>query len=230
MPGTDTSATLRIHQLAHDLRQPLRSIVMTAQKLVRSGSLVPSVESEMEVILRAAERQDQLLNAAVEYESAAEYEDNSTLPLNLAVQTACLRVEAFRKEQNGTIQVSIPRESPVALPLAGVKALEKVLHNALKFHWPQVHPEVEIRSQHEECGDFLLRICDNGIGIDPQFHSRVFLPFSRLNPVADFPGVGLSLATAQLWLASVGARLSIEKDFQASRVGTIFVMNFAGLV
>ena len=47
----------------------------------------------------------------------------------------------------------------------------------------------------QECEeDFLIRVSDNGIGIEESFLKDIFIPFRRLNQTKDFEGNGIGLS------------------------------------
>lgn len=202
-----------IPTFAHDLRQSLRSILMQAQRIQRQADGV-SEETllKVEEIVAAAKRQDQLIAAMLEYEQAGDEELASTekpLPLKLAIQTACMKLEVYRAQCGGTVAFDTAATPPAQAPARLAKVMEKVLHNALKFRKRETPPIVRIETSLR--GDeILVRVVDTGIGIDAQHRESVFTPFRRLNPASEYPGCGLSLATCRRLLAGIGGHIAIE--------------------
>jgi signal transduction histidine kinase len=92
-------------------------------------------------------------------------------------------------------------------------ALTNLVSNALKFVAPGVRPMVTIRAAttRQVCR---LEIEDNGIGIAPEDHSRLFRPFVQLHGVEVYEGVGLGLATVRKAVELMGGRIGI-----ISRIG-----------
>lgn len=74
-----------------------------------------------------------------------------------------------------------------------VVALQNLMDNAIKFMGDQPEPRLEIGQRGEEDGKPVFFVKDNGIGISPEHHERVFGLFNRLNPDINGTGVGLSL-------------------------------------
>jgi signal transduction histidine kinase len=73
------------------------------------------------------------------------------------------------------------------------EVLQNLIDNAAKYMGDQPAPLIEV-GLHEEAADYLtFFIRDNGIGIDPQYHERVFGLFNKLNPKSEGTGVGLAL-------------------------------------
>ena len=93
-----------------------------------------------------------------------------------------------------------------------LEVLQNLLDNAAKFMGDQVAPRVEIGARREN-GETIAFVRDNGMGIEPQHHERVFGLFDKLDPKADGTGVGLALAKrivelhkGRIWVESRGAR------------------------
>src|SRR5262249_42403670 len=95
---------------------------------------------------------------------------------------------------------------------ANAMALEQVLHNlldnAIKFVPPGVVPHVRLTATDE--GDWVrLSVCDNGIGIDPEYHERIFKVFERLAP-KQYAGTGIGLAIVKKGMERMGGRVGVK--------------------
>ena len=75
-----------------------------------------------------------------------------------------------------------------------LEVVQNLMDNAAKFMGDQLHPLIEIgQDGREENGNATFFVRDNGIGIAPEFHERVFGLFNRLNPGIEGTGIGLAL-------------------------------------
>lgn len=74
--------------------------------------------------------------------------------------------------------------------------LSNLIGNAAKFQRPGTVPVVEVTGRLQD-GRVLLRVDDNGIGIDPEYRERVFRMFARLHVREAFSGTGIGLAIVQ---------------------------------
>jgi signal transduction histidine kinase len=74
--------------------------------------------------------------------------------------------------------------------------LENLLRNAWKYTSAHDHARIEFGSRIED-GRIVYFVRDDGAGFDPRASDRLFQPFQRLHPSAEFPGNGIGLATVQ---------------------------------
>jgi signal transduction histidine kinase len=96
-----------------------------------------------------------------------------------------------------------------------VEVVQNLLVNAMKFLGEQPSPQIEIGfgGIDETTQQPIIFVRDNGIGIEPRYHSQIFGLFNRLNPEMDGTGVGLTLVKrivemygGRIWVQSEGAK------------------------
>jgi signal transduction histidine kinase len=92
-----------------------------------------------------------------------------------------------------------------------LEVFQNLIENAVKFRSGQGEPVVEVASRPGPDGP-VVYVRDNGIGIDPRYHDRVFGLFERLDPRVEGTGVGLALVKrivdvhgGRVWVESEGA-------------------------
>jgi signal transduction histidine kinase len=86
--------------------------------------------------------------------------------------------------------------------------LANLLSNALKFVPEGLSPHIRFRA--EDRGDNIrLWVEDNGIGIEPQHHQRIFRPFERLGS-GRYPGTGIGLAIVRTGTARMGGNSGLD--------------------
>jgi light-regulated signal transduction histidine kinase (bacteriophytochrome) len=74
--------------------------------------------------------------------------------------------------------------------------LQNLIANALKYRKAETAPYIRVAfCEHEVTGDTSLTVSDNGIGIAPEHHERIFGLFQRLHRHDDYAGSGLGLCT-----------------------------------
>jgi signal transduction histidine kinase len=92
-----------------------------------------------------------------------------------------------------------------------VQVLSQLLSNAAKFVAPGVTPRIRIRAERNGAR-VRLWVEDNGIGIDPQYHDRVFGVFERLHKQEEYPGTGIGLAIVRKCMERMGGRAAVESE------------------
>ncbi len=204
--------------MAHDLRAALRTMLMQAQRVLRQDPQSISEETRQRIqdILTAGKQQEELIASVVELEQARQQDGPSpmeyAIPLRIAIQTACTKTDAYRTKVGGEVEFDLADCPQALVPSSLSKVIEKVLHNALKFHAEGNTPQITINvsSPSSSPGWIYIRISDHGIGIEPQFRASVFEPFKRLHPVSAYPGSGLGLSIALSLTRKVGGEVTIE--------------------
>jgi light-regulated signal transduction histidine kinase (bacteriophytochrome) len=95
-----------------------------------------------------------------------------------------------------------------------VQVFQNLVGNAIKFHTPGVPPRVHVEARRapDHPRQWLFRVADNGIGIDPKYFDRVFVIFQRLHAREEYPGTGIGLALCQRIVERHKGRIWIESE------------------
>ncbi len=101
------------------------------------------------------------------------------------------------------------------------QVLTNFVTNAIKYLGDTNAPRVEIgRAERDGVTEYYVR--DNGIGIDPAYHGRVFEAFQRLKDI-EVEGTGVGLAIVKKIVDAAGGRLRIES---AAGAGATFFFSW----
>ena len=197
--------------ISHDLRAPLRAMQTYAGILAEEcGEKVGEEGREhLRRIMAASERMDRLIRDVLVFSRTATAE--SVLePVDLSVLTEEVidtypALSALRDD----IVVRLPLGAAEGNPAALTQCLANLLGNAIKFVAPQVRPKVEMWS--EVIGDRLrLYVRDNGVGIAPELHEKIFGVFYRGHTSIDASGTGIGLAIVRKAVERMGGRVGLE--------------------
>jgi len=91
------------------------------------------------------------------------------------------------------------------------QVFENLLVNAVKFTGGNKKPRIEIGCRDR--GDsYQFYVKDNGIGIDPKYHGRIFEMFQRLKQTEDEEGTGLGLAIVDKIVKNHGGKVWVESE------------------
>lgn len=90
--------------------------------------------------------------------------------------------------------------------------LANLISNGLKYN-QSAEPWVEVGTRVDEPGPWLtFYVRDNGIGIDPQFHTKIFQLFRRLHTREEYEGTGAGLAICSKIVHAHGGRIWVESE------------------
>ena len=94
------------------------------------------------------------------------------------------------------------------------QVFENLVVNAIKFMGDNENPEIEIGYEESaERPDFYkFYVRDNGIGIDPKYHIKIFERFHRLREIEDEEGTGLGLAIIERVVNHHGGRVWVKSE------------------
>ncbi len=183
------------YSIAHDMRAPLRAMQGFARILYEDhASQLDTEGSEyLHRIERAAGRLDRLIQDVLSY----------TRVLRAPVPLAPIDLDSLARDiiatypnyQRDQAKISVEGKLPSVWGNEAflTQCLSNLLGNAVKFHAKGTTPKVRIWAETHEAGTRVW-VEDNGIGIDPQHHQRIFGLFEQVNKPDQFEGTGVGLA------------------------------------
>jgi PAS domain S-box-containing protein len=183
---------------SHDLQEPLRMVTSYLQLLERKyrGQLDPDAQRFIGYAVEGATRMQQQIEDLLAY-SRVTSRGRPLQPVSAdAALATALESLALKVRETGATITHDPLPMVRADQSQLVQVFLNLLDNALTFRRPLVAPEVNISA---EChpGRVVFSVHDNGIGIDPEFHQRIFQMFQRLHSREEYPGTGIGLAICQ---------------------------------
>ena len=91
-----------------------------------------------------------------------------------------------------------------------VQLMQNLISNAIKFRGEN-RPLVKIRAVSRDC-EHEITVEDNGLGIQPEFHERIFRLFQRLHGRGEYEGTGIGLAVCRKIVEHHGGRIWVESE------------------
>lgn len=213
------------YTVSHDLRAPLRSLTGYVNVLMEDyGSrLDEKGRGHLQALYRAASRMDCLTRDLLAYGRVAR-ESVQLEPVRLQPaleEIVSLTHGGHGKPPNITIQAG--QSEILAHRFLLEQCVSNLLSNATKFVRPGTTPEVCIRTESKP-GQVRLWVEDNGIGIDPSYHRKIFSIFERVGDLQKYEGTGIGLAIVNRAVQRMGGSCGvISEPGQGSRFWVDFL-------
>jgi light-regulated signal transduction histidine kinase (bacteriophytochrome) len=183
------------HIASHDLKEPLRKIVLFSDKLIRGRSGMGEADTgdQLERMRKSALRMNELIDGLLSYSRIpAGNQPLQRIDLKSVMSEVIQDLEVRIGETKGRVEVGeLPFIS--ADPLQMRELFQNLIGNALKYHRDGVPPVVVVSAERRN-DTVEISVSDNGIGFDSKYQDRIFGIFQRLVGKNEFEGTGVGLA------------------------------------
>jgi PAS domain S-box-containing protein len=200
------------YSVSHDLRAPLRSMQGFAQILVDdySSKLDEQGVDHLQRIVRSSSRLDRLIQDVLSY-SGVLHAKGLMKPVELdGLVRDIIAIYPNGQKAEFHIQGKLPKVLGNEAFLT--QCFSNLLGNALKFVAAGTTPCIEIGAEDQASSMVRVWIKDNGIGIAPENHQRVFRMFERINLAKEYDGTGIGLTIVRKAAERMGARVGFESE------------------
>ncbi len=200
------------YTVAHEMSEPLRTIAMHAQLLERriGAELSGDNAESFQYMVQSARRMRSFIDDLLSYAHATHDRVSTVTAVDIDVLLTQVLFNLDAMIQDKGVKLT---HDPMPTILADARielVLQNLISNAIKYSRPGVAPEVHI-SAEEHDGAWRFSVRDNGIGIEPQYQSKIFRVFSRLHG-QDVAGHGIGLALAQKVVETSGGTIWVESE------------------
>jgi PAS domain S-box-containing protein len=207
---------------SHDLQEPLRKIQAFGNLLL--GEYGDSLGLEGADYLKrmhsAANRMSTLIEDLLTFSRVARTQPRrQSVDLPVTLQDVTSDLETRIADTGAKVRVG---RLPVvtADPTHMRQLFQNLIGNAVKFHRPDVAPEVFVRSRAKQ-GGYEITVADNGIGFDEKYLDRIFSVFQRLHERSNYEGTGIGLAVCRKIVERYGGTITAEST---KGVGSKFII------
>ncbi|MBV9405798.1 MAG: PAS domain S-box protein [Acidobacteriaceae bacterium] len=198
---------------SHDLQEPLRSIKIYSELLVRrhAAKLDDEALKFMRYMRNGATRMETLVRDLLAYTQVARLQEPTEIvDANEPLKIALANLAGAIAESGAEISIG-------PLPLLSVNAthiqqlFQNLIGNAIKYRSPEQPPLVSVSAARQ--GEYwLFAVSDNGIGIDPEYKENIFGLFKRLHNSDEYSGTGIGLAICQRIVDRYHGRIWVESE------------------
>jgi two-component system CheB/CheR fusion protein len=205
------------YSVSHDLKEPLRAIEAFSRFLLEDyrDRLDEQGREYLAKLATASVRMQRLIEDLLAL-SRVSRQLSAPFPVDLR-RLVKETVQAMRPTidaKGATVTVEDGLPDVLANPPRMEQLFANLIGNALKFNKSN-QPLVKVGMRGVEDGMTTLYVQDNGIGIDPQYHERIFGIFQRLHHREDYEGTGAGLAIVKRVVEGLGGRIWVESEVDA---------------
>jgi PAS domain S-box-containing protein len=197
---------------SHDLQEPLRMITSYSQLLLQSYN--GPVENEAAVcvnfISEGTKRMRALLADLLAYTqvNASEQRSVELIDVNRVFQKAIENLETAIADSKAVVTSGL-LPSVAGQEAHFIQLFQNLIGNAIKYRGEKT-PRIHVSAAKQD-GVWRFAVSDNGIGVAPEYHQKIFGVFKRLHG-KNIPGTGIGLAICQRVVHRYGGRIWVESQ------------------
>jgi chemotaxis family two-component system sensor kinase Cph1 len=211
------------YTISHDLRTPLTSIKSyTELFLAQNKSIDDKGKRLLDRVVTGADKMSFLINEILKLARVGRLDVvHTNIDMSVLLKDIALEVISSLNAAHVNIQIGDTPEVKGDHTLIS-QIFSNLIGNAVKYSAKSENPAVSIQGEYEN-DEIVYSIKDNGIGIDVNYHDKVFELFKRMENVKDFEGTGVGLAIVKRIIEKHNGRIWFESELN---VGTTFFVAF----
>lgn len=181
-----------VYSVSHDLRSPLTSIRGLLSFIEEESSEADTIEYA-KMIRSCINRQDAFIENILAYSRNNRLKvQKERINIHQTISDIMNSFQHMEEAEGTTFEIDIKEEEPFySDSIRFSSIMEHLISNAIKHHkqgGTAKYIKINGQSDNEKLN---LSVADNGIGIDPEFHKKIFEMFFRLSGRTDGTGIGL---------------------------------------
>ncbi|MDR7211728.1 ATP-binding protein [Flavobacterium piscis] len=218
-----------IHVISHDLKEPLRKIVMHSDRI--DGNYLSEMDAKaMNIMKLSALRLNSLVDDLVQYSSHTAQGERTEVDLATIISEVIEDLEISITDKKATIQIG-------KLPIIQASRVQmrqlfaNLITNAIKYSKAGTPPFIQINQTdninaempNQNSKFVKIQIKDNGIGMESGHLLKIFTIFQRLHAKNEYSGNGIGLAICKKIMENHSGNITVESTLNE---GTTFNLYF----
>ncbi|AXB57585.1 sensor histidine kinase [Flavobacterium fluviale] len=217
-----------IHVISHDLKEPLRKIVMNTGRI--DGSYFKEADTKaINVMKLSALRLNSLVDDLVSYSSHTAQEERTEIKLETIISEVIEDFEIIISDKNASIKIGklpVIKASRVQMR----QLFSNLIANAIKYSKTNTPPVIEIYEDENlnteipnQSSKFVkVQIKDNGIGMEESHLLKIFIIFQRLHARNEYSGNGIGLAICKKIMENHSGNITVESTLNEGTTFNLF--------
>ncbi|ARJ67251.1 two-component sensor histidine kinase [Magnetospirillum sp. ME-1] len=199
---------------SHDLQTPLRNIVSYTQLMERryKGRLDADADDFIAFIVANTKKMNQLILDLLDYSRASR--QTVVLERCSAAEAMAQALDNLRQDMDmADVEVRVG-SLPEVITLQShlVSLFQNLVGNGIKYRSTERAPRISVAAEPMADGFWHFAVADNGIGIESQYHDKVFELFQRLDPTAVTEGTGIGLTLCRRIVERSGGKIWLDSE------------------
>jgi PAS domain S-box-containing protein len=199
-----------VHIVSHDLKAPLRAVANLSQWIEEDleGALTTANQQQMTLLRSRVHRMEATIEGLLEYARIGRTDDTNELVV--VAQLLAEVLESLAPPPTFTIAIAPNLPTLYAKRLLLSQVFANLIGNGIKHH---DRSDGTIHISIAEQRDFYeFAIADDGAGIDPDYHAKIFTIFQAVNPQNRSDSTGIGLAIVQKIIEAEGGKIWLESQ------------------
>lgn len=198
---------------SHDLQEPLRMVTSFLSQIEKKYGEILDEKGKQYIYyaVDGAKRMRQIILDLLEFSRIGRLSENlEEVDLNAIVQ----EIQTLYRKPIDEVSASIefgdfPKILSYKTPIRQV--LQNLISNALKYHSKNIPTIIKIEVKEED-KFWQFAVKDNGIGINEEYHQKIFIIFQRLHNKDEYSGTGMGLAICKKIVENLGGKIWVEAE------------------
>jgi PAS domain S-box-containing protein len=197
---------------SHDLQEPLRNVTLFSQLFIRKfgDTLTDEGREYLDFVIEGSTRMSNLILDLLDYSRVSTRGEPFILvDMTDAVEDAVINLQALIQDSGAVVTLD-PLPVVNADPIQIRQVYQNLIDNALKYR--SASPPVVHISAARKDSEWIFSVQDNGIGIAPEYHEKIFMLFKRLHTRQKYSGTGIGLSLVKKIIERHGGRIWVNSE------------------
>ncbi|MEZ4887896.1 MAG: ATP-binding protein [Chitinophagales bacterium] len=198
---------------SHDLKEPLRMVSSFLGLIEKRLNGKVKEDQELKEFINYAvdgtQRMDVLINDLLAFSRVnTRKKPFEKVNLNEVLDVVKINLKVNIEETNAVVNVKkLPTVKADLNQM--IQLFQNLISNAIKYRDKNMIPIINVFCEKVD-GNYEIRVSDNGIGIAPEYHERIFQVFQRLHNRTEYEGTGVGLAICKRIVDRHGGTIGVD--------------------